>query len=94
MKISIALIVILGAITTSKKFFINSFAIFDVIFLLNDTMPPKAEIGSQLKALIKALTRLSPSETPQGFECLIIETAGLVNSFTRLKALSASKKLL
>ena len=51
-------------ISISKKLLTNFFATCSFTFLLNITIPPNAEIGSQIIALLKASNWFFPFETP------------------------------
>ena len=63
-------------------------------FLLNAIIPPNAEVGSVLYALLYASLIFLPSATPQGLACFTITHAGFLNCFTQESALSESTILL
>ena len=71
-----------------------SFAVSRSTFLLKAITPPKAEVGSVLKARSYALYIELLAATPHGLACLTITQAGSSNSFTHSKAASASTILL
>ena len=79
---------------TSKKISDICLATSSVRVLFNATIPPKALVLSVLNAFSQAFVIFLFCETPHGLACLIMATAGSLNSFTNSKAASASLKLL
>ena len=79
---------------TSKKsdFILRAKSFVNSLFI--ETMPPKALTGSVWSAFSQAELRSSFSATPQGLACLIIATAGFLNSQISSNAASASFTLL
>jgi hypothetical protein len=61
---------------------------------LKAMMPPKAEVGSVLKALAYASAAFAPSAAPQGLACLTMTQAGVSKLLTHSQAASASAMLL
>src|SRR3989344_138356 len=83
-----------GAMMTSRNTLTSSLAVVASSSLLNATIPPKADTGSQASAFLYASAGVRLTLTPHGFVCFTITAAGSENSATHSKAASASRRLL
>ena len=84
----------LGAIIISANCLFISSAVSPSTEQLKAIMPPKADVGSVMKALRYASFGLSAIATPQGLACFTITQDDADIFFTHSHAFSASFKLL
>ena len=83
-----------AAITSTNCLFIILSASLESSFLLKVMIPPNAEVGSVLYALLYASSKVLDVATPHGLACFTITQDGELNCSTQENALSVSTRLL